>query len=58
MYGNVKRTNMQAVQNLVADTVKQVVNEMNAPKTTNKLIEADGGAYRAYNYNLLKPKKH
>ncbi len=58
MYGNVRNAgNMQAMQGFVKDTVMQALNEFSSPQKVEKLIEADGGAYRAYNYNICLKRK-
>ncbi len=56
MYKNVRNANMHAMQGFVKDTVMQALNEFSSPQKVDKLIEADGGAYRAYNFNILKRK--
>ena len=52
MYGNIRRTNVQRQQMVPLDAVRAIVNEITNPVKPEKLIEADGGAYRAYCYNI------
>lgn len=52
MYGNIRNSRVQA-QNLVPlEAVQEIVSQMQNPIKKEKLIEADGGAYRAYFYNI------
>lgn len=59
MYGNVGRNrNMNAIQGLVSDTVKETIERMSAPKKAKpKLLESDGGALYAYWAPILAKKK-
>jgi len=58
MYNNVRNSRVQS-QNLVPlEAVQEIVSQMQNPIKKEKVIEADGGAYRAYFYNIFtkKPK--
>ena len=60
MYNNVRNSRIQA-QNLVPiEAVQEIVYQMQNPIKKEKLIEADGGAYRAYFYQISNkaPKAH
>lgn len=59
MYNNVRSSRVQA-QNLVPlEAVQEIVQQMQNPIKKEKLIEADGGAYRSYFYQISnKIPKH
>ena len=58
MYGNIRRQNIPPSQYVSLDAVQEIVSGMMAnPIKKIKPIEADGGAYRAYCYNILNKKK-
>ena len=52
MYGNVGRSNIQMQGLVPIEAVQEIVAQMQNPIKKEKVIEADGGAYRAYFYNL------
>jgi len=60
MYGSIRRpNNSQAIKGFITDTVQETLAKLSAPQVpTEKLIEGDGGALRAYNFNILNFKKH
>ena len=59
MYGNIRSSNLQSTQTLVPlEAVEEIVQQITNPKPKEKLIEADGGAYRAYCYNVINSNKH
>ena len=55
MYGSIRRpNNSQAIKSFITDTVNETLSKLSNPQApTEKLIEGDGGALRAYNFNLL-----
>ena len=58
MYGNIRRQNIPPTQFVSLDAVQEIVSGMMAnPNSKPKPIEADGGAYRAYCYNISNKKK-
>ncbi len=56
MYGNVGRSKVQMQGLVPLEAVQEIVQQMTNPIKKEKLIEADGGAYRAYCFNVLKKK--
>jgi len=57
MYGNIRRSNVQRQTLVPLDAVRAIVNEITNPVKPEKLIEADGGAYRAYFFNIANKHK-
>ena len=57
MYGNIRRSNMPPRQMVPLDAVQEIVQQMTNPVKKTKPIEADGGAYRAYCFNVYNKKK-
>ncbi len=56
MYGSIRRQNVQPTTMVPLDAVQEIVQQMTNPVKKAKPIEADGGAYRAYCYNIYKKK--
>ncbi|MDD3593617.1 MAG: hypothetical protein PHX18_03210 [Candidatus Gastranaerophilales bacterium] len=56
-YVNPRIRNNTGTQIATVDTVKQMLHEMQNPIKHEKLIEADGGAYRAYCFNVSQKIK-
>ncbi len=58
MYGSIRRpNNPQAIKSFISDTVHETLSKLNAPQVpAEKLVPGDGGALRAYNFNILKHK--
>ncbi len=56
MYGNIRRPNMPSRQMVPLEAVQEIVQQMTNPVKKIKPIEADGGAYRAYFYNISNKK--
>lgn len=56
MYRNIKRA-MPATKGLVPiEAVQEIVQQMTNPVKKIKPIEADGGAYRSYCFNVYNKK--
>lgn len=54
MQNNVRRSRMQPTQVISLDTARQILNEgVQNPISAPKVLEGDGGAFRAYNYKLF-----
>jgi len=52
MYGNVRGSKVQMQGLVPLEAVQEIVAQMQNPIKKEKLIEADGGAYRAYCFQL------
>ena len=57
MYGNIRRSNINPTKLVPLDAVEEIVQQMTNPVKKAKPIEADGGAYRAYCFNVYTKKK-
>ena len=56
MYGSIRRQNIPQTQMVPLDAVQEIVQQMTNPTKKERPIEADGGAYRAYCYNVYTKK--
>ena len=56
MYRGIRRPNIPQTQLVPLDAVQEIVQQMTNPVKKIKPLEADGGAYRAYCYNVYTKK--
>ena len=57
MYGNIRRSHISSSKLVPLDAVQEIVQQMTNPVKKAKPIEADGGAYRSYCFNVYNRKK-
>ena len=57
MYGSVRRQNIAPANMVPLEAVQEIVQQMTNPVKKKAPLEADGGAYRAYCYNVYTKKK-
>ena len=58
MYRGIRRPNIPPANYVPLEAVEEIVRGMTNPAKKIKPLEADGGAYRAYCYNVYTKKKN